>query len=120
MLWLVVILAALATASSVAADDPVMPIGSGQESVLKIGDVSYNLPFGLPSREEILQALPAKDRPKSTRIECELLLYQLNAPRVYPGVGRARLAQVHFRCVVSADGRDEVVYIDRDHLIVEQ
>jgi hypothetical protein len=88
---------------------PALPAGAA----IKTRDVSYTFPFDLPSRDEILRALPAKDRPKNARIQCELLVYQLNAPRFYPLVGPARLAQAHFKCTASADGKSDVGNIDR-------
>jgi RNA polymerase sigma factor (sigma-70 family) len=93
-----------------------------QRTEFKIGAVSYTLPFALPSAEEILQALPAKDRPKDSRIECELLSYQTNPPRFYPGVGPARLVNAHFRYTVFnlQTGKAVIGYIDRDHLIPEK
>jgi RNA polymerase sigma factor (sigma-70 family) len=86
-----------------------------------IGNLAVTLPFAVPTAEEILRALPAKARPKDARIQCELLNYKLDDARDYPGVGRARLVHVHFKCTVSTEGGGvEIVYIDRDHLIPQK
>lgn len=93
-----------------------------QRTEFKIGAVSYALPFALPSGDEILATLPAKNRPKNSRLECELMSYQINPPRLYPGVGNARLVNAHFRYTVFnlETGTAVVGYIDKDHLIPEK
>jgi RNA polymerase sigma factor (sigma-70 family) len=93
-----------------------------QRTEFKIGAVSYKLPFALPSEDEILAALPAKNRPKNSRLECELMRYQINPPRFYPGVGNARLVNAHFRFTVFnlETGSTVVGNIDKDHLIPEK
>ena len=73
--------------------------------------------FPCPSSEDILRRVPVRVRPKNARTQCELLKYQVDAPRYYPLVGPASLAHAHFKCTVFIDDRIEIVYLDRDHLI---
>ncbi len=95
--------------------------GSGQTTKIEVGDVSYTLPFSMPSAMEILRAPPAgQARPQHDRIQCELILFKMADPKVYPLVGSARLVQAHFKCTTSYADRTEVVYIDRNHLIAEK
>jgi RNA polymerase sigma factor (sigma-70 family) len=88
-------------------------------TTVKVGQLSYSLPFAFPSAEEILRALPKTEpRPKNPRIHGELIAYVLDEPRFVPLVGRVRLSHAHFRCTVIDDqGKTIVVYIDRDQLI---
>jgi hypothetical protein len=86
-------------------------------TTINVGDVSYRLPFAFPPRDEMLRALPASARSKNARIQCDLVLYQLDAPKIYPDVGRASLMHAHFKFTVFTDRGSDVGYIDRDRLI---
>jgi hypothetical protein len=100
--------------------DPPKLLRPDPATTIAVGDVTYRLPFALPSGQEILEALPAKAGPMNARIQCELLEYRLDGPRMYPGEGRACLAKAHFKCTVFADKSSEVVYIDRNFLFAEK
>jgi hypothetical protein len=101
------------------ADDPPISPSPEPATTIAVGDVTYRLPFAFPSGEEIFRELPAKVRPKNARIQCELFEYRLDAPRYYPKVGPARLANAHFKCTVFTGKSSEVVYIDRNFLVAE-
>lgn len=98
-------------------------------TTIAVGDVTYTLPFAFPTSEEILKALPDKERPKNARIQCELVEFRLAAPRFYPmppalssNAGRgfhACVAKARFKCTVSSDESKLVVNVDRDYLIAE-
>lgn len=79
---------------------------------------SNALPFKFPSRDEVLQAMPTRfacaDR---GLVQCELLNYQVSPARYYPLVGQASVGSAHFRCTVTSDGKEHVLYLDRSHLI---
>jgi RNA polymerase sigma factor (sigma-70 family) len=81
--------------------------------------MKFKLAFDPPSREEVLKALPKGQAiPRSPSIECELVSYGLEPPRVYSKVGQAQLSTARFKCTVAI-GQDKVVvvYIDKTHLI---
>src|SRR5262245_48840208 len=116
--WLLLALAASVSSRVARADDPPR---SSAPTTIRIGDVSYALPFSFPSAEEILRALPgAKPQPKNPRIQCELTGYRLDNARFFPLVGPAQLSHAHFKCTVFTDRGSQVVHIDRDALIVSK
>jgi protein involved in polysaccharide export with SLBB domain len=72
-----------------------------------------------PTMEEVARALPktwADARLK--KITFAVVSHQLEEPRMYPLVGRARLARSHWKCTVFGDKGVESVYFDRDELIL--
>lgn len=81
--------------------------------------VEYAQPFAIPSSEEILKALPEEQpSPNNPRIKCELIAFHIEAPRFFPNVGQAQLSKAHFKCTVISDqGKEVLVYIDKDQLI---
>ncbi len=72
-----------------------------------------------PTLEDVARALPktwANARLK--KVTFAVLSHRVEKPRMYPLVGRARLATTHWKCTVFGDGRAETVYFDRDFLIL--
>jgi RNA polymerase sigma factor (sigma-70 family) len=96
-----------------------------------------------PTTAEVLRALPALPRGvpglyEATRddveVTAEKLVDEIDPARFYPLVGRARLHRLHWKCTVryneteessypfpflSRQPRVQVVYIDRDYLILQ-
>ncbi len=89
-----------------------------------------------PTKEEVLKAVPESKLenvdPKSIKVKIEKVAEETGEPRFYPMVGPARLYKVRFKCTVTmdetihsewpvpfthSDRRQEVVYIDHNHLI---
>jgi hypothetical protein len=86
--------------------------------VVSNGSISLPLPFDLPTRDEILTALPKSELDREgARIACELEAYKVEKPRFYPLVGMARLAHTEFKCTVHSGQRKEAVTLRRDRLI---
>jgi len=95
-----------------------------------------------PSPDEVMRALPdnitggvpfiAETYRNNVRIVVEPIVDHLEDCRVYPMVGPARLHKCHYKCTIyyeetkrsdwpipfsHTDQRQEVVYVDHDHLI---
>lgn len=95
-----------------------------------------------PSPDEIMRALPdnvaggvpflAETFRNNVRITVELIVDRVDEPRFFPQVGPARLHHCHYKCTVyfieykrsswpipftHTDETQEVVYVDKDHLI---
>ena len=95
-----------------------------------------------PSADEVMRALPdnvsggipfiAETSRNNVRIVVEPIVDHLEECRFYPMVGPARLHKCHYKCTVfyeetkrsdwpipfsTTDQRQEVVYVDHDHLI---
>lgn len=95
-----------------------------------------------PSSDEVMRALPdttssgmafiAETSRNNVRIIVEPMVDRLDDCRFYPMVGPARLHHCHYKCTVyfeevkrsywpvpftHRDQREEVVYVDHDHLI---
>lgn len=92
-------------------------ISVASESTIDAGNIRYTVPFTVPTAQEILAAMPPGKRPANPQIDCKLLVCRVAEPRFYPLVGVARLVNVHFECKVVGDGRTELVYMDKDHLV---
>jgi polysaccharide export outer membrane protein len=72
-----------------------------------------------PTLEDVARALPktwANAQLKS--VTFAVLSHRVEEPRMYPLVGRARLARTHWKCTVFGDKGVETVYFDRDFLIL--
>jgi hypothetical protein len=72
-----------------------------------------------PTMEELVRSLPAtwaKSRLK--KITFEVVTHRVDEPRFFPLVGRARLSRTQWKCTVLGDKGVEVIYIDRDYLIL--
>ena len=69
---------------------------------------------------EIMRAVPTKNQAKIESVRYDSLVYRVDPPRHFPGVGRAQLVHVHFKCTVVCEGREELVYIDRDRLVAQK
>jgi protein involved in polysaccharide export with SLBB domain len=71
-----------------------------------------------PTMEEVARALPKTwANAMLKKITFAVVSHQLEEPRMYPLVGRARLARTHWKCTVFGDKGVERVYFDRDELI---
>ncbi|MBX3442890.1 MAG: hypothetical protein KF774_10830 [Planctomyces sp.] len=95
-----------------------------------------------PSPDEVMRALPdttsggvaflAETQRNNVRMVVEPIVDRLDECKFFPSVGPARLHHCHFKCTVyfeetkrshwpipftHTDQREEVVYIDHDHLI---
>lgn len=95
-----------------------------------------------PSPDEVMRAIPkntegglpfiAETAWNDVRIVTELIVDRVDEPRFYPQAGPCRLHHCHYKCTVfyeetkrsswpipftHVDHREEVVYIDHDHLI---
>ena len=51
-------------------------------TTIAVGDVTYTLPFAFPTSEEILKALPDKERPKNARNSVRVGRIPTRSPRV--------------------------------------
>lgn len=95
-----------------------------------------------PSDDQVMRALPdevsggfaflQETQRNNVRIVTELIVDRLDECKVYPLVGPARLHHCHYKCTIyydktirsywpipftHVDQSEEVVYIDKDHLI---
>src|SRR4051812_22390129 len=117
--WLFAVLAGASLANQDLAQELKKNAELGIHSTIKSGDVSYALPFSVPTRDEVLRAFPEaeKDTFKDAQVNCELIVYHVDPIRDFPSLGRGRLVHVLFKCTVTKDGRSELVYMDRDHVV---
>jgi hypothetical protein len=98
-------LLALGAASSAAAAD-VPPMDKDFDEVVVVPCFTDE-----PTDADVLRALPKAARNDITIVK-ELQSSKEGPPRFFPLVGRARLAESHFKCTVYSDQKPEVVYID--------
>jgi RNA polymerase sigma factor (sigma-70 family) len=71
-----------------------------------------------PTIEDVERALPATwEKAELTKITFAVVSHHLEEARMYPLVGRARLARTRWKCTVVGDKGVEKVYCDRDELI---
>jgi RNA polymerase sigma factor (sigma-70 family) len=72
-----------------------------------------------PSMEEVARALPRSwANAQLKKVSFVVIAHRVEEPRMFPIIGPARLARTQWKCTVFADKRVEIVYLDRDHLLL--
>lgn len=120
LLSIVVAIFCVTFPGSVFTKDAVKTSEKDASGTIQFEKVTYGLPVGFPSAEEILRELPEASRRKTGSIKCDLLFYRVEPARHFPGLGNGRMATAHFKCTVSTDSGDEFVYIAHDRLLPEK
>lgn len=88
---------------------------TADETVYRTGRTTYQLPFDLPTRGEVIQA--AGFGSSDANVEVRLLELAKANPRFYPMVGPAILETAVFACEVEENGRSVRVAIDRSRFL---
>jgi hypothetical protein len=75
-------------------------------------EYTFLVPADSPSAEAVLRLLPAGPPRRDPQVLMEAAARREGPARFFPGVGKMRLVETHFRCTVFSDRGCEVVYID--------
>lgn len=98
---------------------PPRPDSSRQIGLFRFA--SFQVPIGgqplrPPTPAEVCRCLPQPNRWAAAQVTIERVVDKLHPPCFYPLVGRARLHQVTYKCMVKRAGAQEILYLDRHQL----